>query len=29
VRRGALLFGLIAFAFYASFIVFAVLHGHR
>jgi hypothetical protein len=29
VRRSALLFGLIAFAFYATFIVYAVLHGHR
>ena len=29
VRRSALLFGLIALAFYATFIVYAVLHGHR
>ena len=29
VRRSALLFGLVAFAFYATFILFAVMHGHR
>jgi hypothetical protein len=29
VRRSAVLFGLIAFTFYATFIVYAVLHGHR
>jgi hypothetical protein len=27
VRRNALLFGLLAFGIYASFIVYAVLHG--
>ena len=29
VRRSALLFALIALSFYASFIVYAVLHGHK
>jgi hypothetical protein len=29
VRRNALLFGLLAFGVYATFIVYAVLHGHR
>lgn len=29
VRRSALLFGLVAFAFYATFIVYSVLHGSR
>jgi hypothetical protein len=28
VRRHALLFGLIALGVYASFILYAVLHGH-
>ena len=28
VRRNALLFGLLAFGIYATFIVYAVLHGH-
>jgi len=29
VRRNALLFGLLAFGVYLTFIVFAVTHGHR
>jgi hypothetical protein len=29
VRRSALLFALIAFAVYATFILYAVLHGHK
>jgi hypothetical protein len=28
-RRNALLFGLLAFGVYMTFIVFAVTHGHR
>ena len=29
VRRSALLFGLLAFGVYVTFIVYAVTHGHR
>jgi hypothetical protein len=29
VRRSALLFGLLAFGVYLTFIAYAVLHGHR
>lgn len=29
VRRSALLLGLIVLAFYSTFILYAVLHGHR